>query len=74
MKILSPVIVIVATALSITISVRVGALALALGLALLAAIAYRERGRRTPWRSQRSDLVALATLALLVAAGALILP
>lgn len=74
MKMLSPVIVIAATVLSITISVRVGALALALGLALSAVIAYRQRGTRTPWRSQRSDLVALATLALLVAVGALILP
>lgn len=66
--------VILSTVLSLTLSVRIGALALAAGLAALALLVYLQRGTRTPWRSQKSDLLTLVSLALACALLALLLP
>ena len=61
-------------ALSLLLSVRIGALTLSVGLVALALQAHLERGSRRPWRSHRSDLLALLALATATALLALLLP
>ncbi len=67
-------IVALSTLASLLLSVRIGALALAAGLAVIALLAHLQRGVRTPWRSQKSDLLTLICLALAAAVLALSLP
>ena len=66
--------VLLATVVSLTLSVRLGALILALGMALLALLIHLQRGSRTPWRSHKSDLLTLVSLAMACALLALLLP
>lgn len=64
----------VVSALAMTLSVRIAGLSLAGGLLLVALQLHLQRASRTPWRSQRSDLITLLLLALSSAVLALLLP
>lgn len=64
----------VVSALAILVSVRIAGLTLAGGLLLIALQLHLQRTSRTPWRSQRSDLITLVLLALSSAVLALLLP
>lgn len=68
------ILVALSTVISFALSVQIGALTLAAGLALVAVLAHLQRATRSPWRSQRSDLVTLVGLAVGVALLALLLP
>jgi hypothetical protein len=68
------ILVALSTVISIALSVQVGALTLAAGLVLVALLAHLQRATRSPWRSQRSDLMTLVGLAAGVALLALLLP
>lgn len=68
------ILVALSTVISIALSVQIGALTLAAGLALVAVLVHLQRATRSPWRSQRSDLVTLVGLAVGVALLALLLP
>lgn len=68
------ILVALSTTMSVLLSVRAGALVLAAGLALMALLAHLQRGKRTPWRSDLSDVASLATLAVALLALSLVLP
>ncbi len=74
MTVVALLVVLLATVVSLLASVRIGALALAGGLALIALLLHLRRGDRTPWRSQRSDLLTLLAMAVACALLALLLP
>ena len=71
---LPPAFIALSLAVALLHSVQLGALILAAGLAVLALLVHLNRATRSPWRSYRSDLFTLSTLALAVALLALLLP
>ena len=64
----------VVSAFAIAFSVQIAGLTLAGGLLFIALQLHLQRASRTPWRSQRSDLITLLALALSSAVLALLLP
>ena len=64
----------VVSAFAIAFSVQIAGLTLAGGLLFIALQLRLQRASRTPWRSQRSDLITLLALALSSAVLALLLP
>ena len=64
----------VVSAFAIAFSVQIAGLTLAGGLLFITLQLHLQRASRTPWRSQRSDLITLLALALSSAVLALLLP